>query len=534
LKPEVCGENCNRDYQVQNQIVSVPAAAPIVVDVSLDSDNAPHTRLEIASGSFGSAAMLTIWSRTFNTLEGFRVRYPDGTLVPKTPSQVLLSTPFMCSVNSAASTLFSLNISVLASMDRRVYFSAAEEANQQLKVPCDLIKEYSGLPQEAGVACLRSIAVNETWLSVQQSQTANCSKIEYNGTITNVTQTESAVGQATCVCITVTGALTSAAPTSPKGTKICLTILQQNALTGTGGTVFYQDSSNLGSCIDVTSTNLTAVSLTSDSATDGCASSTDATVIQVKDICLAYLDLPNTQWKCIDDYGTRISRPVWWADSGLPSSVALGRLTQCRTGTVYAIANIPQPLPPADLGRGESWWAKYGKIVLGVGISMFILLLILAYAISRLIRYRRKYLEEKEEAEDLRKEAKNLDENHGGLGVYDDEVEMIANPLVVEMQQLQVQLDETNKMLETQKEMDERQMSQLDKERQRIKEEIDRVKAAIAAQKQKDAARVEDVPTSSPGTTKSVTSAGTKTTAPTSETHEFTGSGAPRRKHKDL
>jgi len=45
---------------------------------------------------------------------------------------------------------------------------------------------------------------------------------------------------------------------------------------------------------------------------------------------------------------------------------------------------------------------------------------------------------------------------------------MIPNPLVVQMQELQKQLEDTNASLKTPEEMDETQMSALDKKRHRI------------------------------------------------------------------
>jgi len=194
---------------------------------------------------------------------------------------------------------------------------------------------------------------------------------------------------------------------------------------------------------------------------------------------------------------------------------------------------IPLPQPPQPTSSDESWWQKYGKIVLGVGISMFILLLILICAISRLIRYRRKYHEERAEAEELREQAQELDEKHGGLGVYDEEVEMIANPLVVEMQQLQKQLEQTNAHLKTQEEMDETQMAALDKERQRILEEIKRVKDAIAAQAKSAPQRTDEIPPSG-AVAVGVGSGGTASSGTGAERQEFNQGPTARRKKQDL
>jgi len=160
---------------------------------------------------------------------------------------------------------------------------------------------------------------------------------------------------------------------------------------------------------------------------------------------------------------------------------------------------------------------------------MICILFLLAVLIARLIRYRKKYHEEKIEAEELREQAQELDENHGGLGVYDPEVEMIANPLVVQMQELQKQLDKTNASLKTQEEMDETQMSALDKERQRILEEIKRVRDAIAQQKAAEARRVDEVPA-----TDAASGASGAGTSASSDRQDFGPSSAPRRKKQDF
>jgi len=211
--------------------------------------------------------------------------------------------------------------------------------------------------------------------------------------------------------------------------------------------------------------------------------------------------------------------------------VVAGKLPWNQVGLPMAMCYIPLPQPHLPTSEEESWWEKYGKIVLGVGISMFILLLILACLISRLIRYRKKYHEEKAEAEELREQAQELDEKHGGLGVYDDEVEMMANPLVVEMQELQKQLEQTNAHLKTQEELDEMQMAALDKERQRILEEIKRVKDAIQAQGKTAPTRVDEVP---PSGAVAGAGSGTTTAGTGAERQEFGQAPTGRRKKQDL
>jgi len=238
-------------------------------------------------------------------------------------------------------------------------------------------------------------------------------------------------------------------------------------------------------------------------------------------------------WQCVrPSYLERVTYPVWVESWGDLATVVTGQNIYYQTSKTQAFLYIPLPPPDIIQPEGESWWQKYGKIVLGVTISMFILLLILAYAISRLIRYREKYLVEKRDAAALREEAQELDEKHGGLGVYDEEVEMIANPLVVQMQELQKQLEQTNASLSTQEELDATQMAAMDKERQRILEEIKRVKEAIAAQKKNAPTANYDAPNTNP---QSTGKEGTTAVQPTtSERQEIVQSAPPRRKKNEF
>jgi len=259
-------------------------------------------------------------------------------------------------------------------------------------------------------------------------------------------------------------------------------------------------------------------------------------LIDPNDICLCVFrnDLGN-EWMCtFPGYNDRINNPPWTPNSGRPNYQVSGLLPADLIGIPVAFCFIPLPAPPLPIQSEDSWWQKYGKIVLGVGISMFILLLILICAISRLIRYRRKYHEERAEAEELREQAQELDEKHGGLGVYDDEVEMIANPLVVEMQELQKQLEQTNAHLKTQEEMDEHQMAALDKERQRILEEIKRVKDAIAAQQKTAPTRVDEVPPSGAVAVGVGSGTGTTSSGTGAERQEFNQGPTARRRKQDL
>jgi hypothetical protein len=364
-----------------------------------------------------------------------------------------------------------------------------------------------------------------------------CPVFSYVGTVTNSSSdaVDASGGYYSCVCINVTDSsnTSSANYLYPIGSTVCLS-LQLNSQ-GARYVHIATLPADVKQCYKsdgpVTSYG---VDFTDETESKACSAGSSG-VIATNDICLGQFD-PTTKppiWSCLrQSYLERITNPPWSQSSGDLITMVTGQQLRHQPGFTYAILNIPLPPPDKVNSEGESWWQKYGKIVLGVTISMFILLLILAYAISRLIRYREKYLVEKRDAAALREEAQELDEKHGGLGVYDEEVEMIANPLVVQMQELQKQLEQTNASLSTQEELDATQMAAMDKERQRILEEIKRVKEAIAAQKKNTPTAAYDAPATNPTQT-----SGTGTTsqqAATSERQDFVQSAPPRRKKNEF
>lgn len=88
--------------------------------------------------------------------------------------------------------------------------------------------------------------------------------------------------------------------------------------------------------------------------------------------------------------------------------------------------------------------------------------------IYRLQRFRVKYLVNKAALAELQERARELDETHGGLGVADDEIDMCANPIVIQMAALSKQLEEVNVRLDTRAERDEQFMQWLEMEREKL------------------------------------------------------------------
>jgi len=93
-----------------------------------------------------------------------------------------------------------------------------------------------------------------------------------------------------------------------------------------------------------------------------------------------------------------------------------------------------------------------------------------------------------------------LDETAGGLGIADDEIEMIANPLIVEMQELEGQITKVNEELMQTKESQSVQINQLKSESERIMAEIERVKSELAKTQKQGPTRAVEAPRAAGGT----------------------------------
>jgi len=403
--------------------------------------------------------------------------------------------------------------------------SAQAQSTPVVVVPCELVGTFtivvvSGITSNG--TCYGTQTITSSGISNQRSSdsASDCPIIDFSSTVFSVQSTTSGGLDIDNVCLNITSGTGYTV-----GQLICITFTASD--TGNDAYMFH-DMSQQGTFPGFPAQgNYNEFALQATAGSTSQCTGGENGQINANDICLGFYDIPTKEFKCIAGYYERLALPVVIPSNGFPTFRAKGRLNECSNTRIYAFLNIPLPVQPIMGLPGESWWAKYGSIVLGVTITMFIILLICIYAISRLIRYRKKYHEEKAEAEVLREEAQDLDEKHGGLGVYDEEVEMIPNPLVVQMQELQAKLEQTNNDLKTQEEMDETSMAQLDKERQRILEEIKRVKDAIAQQKKTEASRVAETP----GTT-----TGPTTKQPVqSEREEFTQTTAPpKRKNRDI
>jgi len=408
--------------QVIPQTVSIPATTTVMVDVAVSSTNAPVVWFKIPGGAFGKAAQLTIWPIAFQSLRG-GVAKIDGVYQARTPEQILLSPPWQFKTSTQGSgTSFPLNFTVKAMIDRNFYVDASLGTNV-VTAPCPFVTTYTA--EYNSGACFGNLTVQSRSISYWSVQSGSgCDTFNFSGNVTNSTLT-SPDGYGAfygCVCIKADYVQAGATPPFAYSSEqtVCINFkANQQAGGGTPQEIIMGNTpGSVGQCYLETDAGVTVTVLTGTATVCGGGS---AGLIAAQDICLGQLNpaVSPPQWSCVrPSYIERTTYPVWVEAWGDLATVVTGQNIYYQTAQTQAFLYIPLPPPDVVNPEGESWWQKYGKIVLGVTISMFILLLILAYAISRLIRYREKYLVEKRDAAALREEAQELDEKHGGLGVY--------------------------------------------------------------------------------------------------------------------
>jgi len=178
--------------------------------------------------------------------------------------------------------------------------------------------------------------------------------------------------------------------------------------------------------------------------------------IDYKDVCLARLvELQGfSTWECmIDDRALRnVSSPFYVHQSGAPSQEVTSVFGTCApsaapgvispyNGSVYAFIFSPVSDPPQAPAGLDVVQRNIVWIVLGILLG-FALLVLLVYCAFRLFRYREKYHTEREEADRLQEEVENMKQFGGDSGNKDDQVAMTANPLAVQLKDVQARYNE--------------------------------------------------------------------------------------------
>lgn len=117
------------------------------------------------------------------------------------------------------------------------------------------------------------------------------------------------------------------------------------------------------------------------------------------------------------------------------------------SATAYAFIWSPIPIAPTAPTGPDVIQKNIVWIILGVLLGLAGLIL-LTYCAFRLYRYRNKYKEQKEEADRLQEEVENMRQFGGEAGNKDDQVNMTANPLAVQLKDVQAKFNEEDQKLQ--------------------------------------------------------------------------------------
>jgi len=489
--PEACADGCLKNIPAIPQTVIVPYNEEIIIDIATDTTGISRTSMTIPSGALATTQVMTIKPVSSATLD----RKDDGWAF----SQKVLSTPWACSTSSGGK--FALNVSIEASIDTRLYnlnTGSTSATDTTVTAPCELISGYiTKLEYALGRTCSGVSTVSSTSVNFV------CDNYNIQSKLTSVTTYPGGewdlVKSSRCLCTNVTDGNMFGV-----GQQVCWGFKRVGGIISGGysrtspsvcppewaignTTIVGTINDDFGTVLPVPT--LQTPSWDRDASPDACGGVVASAIklIDAEDICLGTIDPVTNKWRCLEGRNERIAYPTWSEASGRARSRVVGRIESCDAYTVYAFVNIELPPAPVDPGEPFDWWKKWRAVILGVGISVVVCGAGSAFAISRLIRYRRKYREKKKQLDQLTERAQDLDEYAGGLGIADEEVDMVANPLVVEMQELEKQVKAINDDMA--KEGDENaQIDELERERQRIYAEIQKIKEQLEKDKEAAAA----------------------------------------------
>jgi len=271
------------------------------------------------------------------------------------------------------------------------------------------------------------------------------------------------------------------------------------------------------------------------------------TTLPFPDVCLAYLyridSLGYARWACVDGSDAdRVANPPASTDSSNPYMVT-GKVPDCGQageGKIYGF--IHSPITKfADTKSFELSWAQRNVLsVLLIFLSLGILGVLAFYWISRLFRYKKKFEKEKEAVAIKKDEVEEMQQFGGTAGAKDDEVEMTANPLVIQMKdmerrmnenQIKIQQEEAeNQKLESEARQDH--IQKLNDDRSKLATDLAALKAELAKQKSAPVSKPQIVDMEAPPTTASAASK--KVTQTTTSKNVFSAKQPRKQKKKDF
>jgi hypothetical protein len=510
---EICATNCDRDRPAFTQILKFNSGRRYTVDISVDNANSVRTSMTIPESSFDDGVNIVI--KPVQLINIPLVNFNDLT-------QPLQSTPFTIYVESAAQRLDAapnVNLLVSSAVDRRLYTGAAQQTNANningitITAPCQFqtsfeLQQFTAQDSSVYGDCNGIITFGVNNMNWVGNCNGGSSSIDITSNLAFISSGNGAGGLntqenpsrptgAACLCYNVTSSI-GANKLYNIGDVICMA-LGMNVFTwvidpnliytiriakdsrisaSCPGPLEGPDQMNMNYLVSTNRANLPSVQCSG----AGTSGSAGGNLVAPLDSCLAKLT-PESTWVCLNnDFTYRFNNPTIPAKTPAGSTYNRYNGVLTETGGTYAFVAIPMPAAPLVAEAECDWWCQYKWIIIGTSAGVGALLIISSFIIWRLIRYRAKYKEKQEQLHELRERGKELDENYGGLGVYEDEVDMIANPMVIEMADLEKQMAKVNQDLGTKEQLQTREMDELDRERQRLHAEIARIKQAITTQ----------------------------------------------------
>jgi len=181
-----------------------------------------------------------------------------------------------------------------------------------------------------------------------------------------------------------------------------------------------------------------------------------------------------------------------------PAYVVKGNIVQCGSGTIYAFVHVPaREVKPPEPAAVRFWADNLIWIVLGF-CAVGAIFAAIFYVFKRLHRYRKKYKETDKEVNKMQEEVDEMEQFGGAAGNKDEALEMMSNPMVIQMQDMQAQLDRKNKEVLAEEEQNkaaesharQEHIGKLQTDRDDLAAELERLKAELQAAEVPAAAHV--------------------------------------------
>jgi len=468
-----CSSGCNRDVAASKQSVTISPGADTTIEVGLEH-NLPRLRVTFYSGAFQGTAPALV------DIVPFRVT--DVQL-----SSRVLSTPFRIQSQSQ----LAMNLGVDADIDWQRYQSSTSFASAAASITCELQANYevtTSYTDAMGVkgTCTgeANITTNSVGIHLEASGTA-CMAYDENLAFVNQTVilpwSDATQQSVSCLCTSTKNHTLKYFRVVRNRSQVTVSAYalsqpgcpsDQEVIAGTG----------------VISYNFNPVQ----NSVDACYLIVLSAQFADADICLGVLS--ENKFRCPETREDRVNND-WNSPFDQPGVRRIGRVRTLND--VYAF--IYSPLPPdfPTFIPAVTWWQLYGTTTLASSISFGVVMICAGIILFNFNRFRQKYKLEKEHLDHLKDQVADLDQFAGGLGMTDEggEFDMVANPMVIEMDALQKQVETANDHLHGQAEEDNQEIEALELERRQLFAEIQRVKEAIAAnEKGKAPKRVVEAP----------------------------------------